>query len=145
MTQFPSVTVSLNVSENFLLVVPSAESSEAEKEYSLDGSIRFFDIDLSDKLDDSFEDLFTDNVGPSELQNIQRDSVTVPEDRKPIAIVFNNGELLLLWTQSVEFDEWVQRLQELAPIREKDDESVIIRTPENYFSATIYKHLVRED
>ena len=69
----------------------------------------------------------------------------LPEDKCPLVIVFATGETLLLWASEFELPEWVSRLQEFGQIRtEGNNDAILIRSEQNYFSATIYMHLEKE-
>lgn len=112
--------------------------------YKLAGNIHSIDTSIRNKLASTFrDDVFQNNI----QEGFDFDTFALPsaEDTHPLAIVFSNGELLLLWIAETDMAEWVTRLQEYGKIRvEERNESVLIRSKENYFSATIYMHLQRK-
>lgn len=74
------------------------------------------------------------------MVNFPREKIALPADKLPLAIVLNDGQILLAWVGRSEHADWVEALHEIAPLRsELADHEVLIRTSQNYFSATAYK------
>lgn len=123
------------------------EMGEIDEEIELEGKLRTVDTKLVNKLDSTFKSLsVVGNVKSKRASSLTIESVQLPPDEYPIALIFNDGELFLMWAQSLtDFHKWTSSLQKITATSQHQTEyTFLVKSARNYFKTTIYKCLERQ-
>ena len=89
------------------------EMGQLDVEIELRGKLRNLDTQLVNKLDPTFKNLsFSSYLKNKRATELTIGSVQLPSAEYPFALIFNDGEIIIIWTQSLEdFHKWTSRLQ----------------------------------
>ena len=78
------------------------------------------------------------------------DEIELPDDgfEHPMALIFEDGEMIIMWTDSKEiFEQWAAILQKIiAQVPDQDhrlNDYFLVRSSENHFTMTLYKCMQR--
>lgn len=128
--------------EFFLDGEPKAENEQQEPDeiIVLKDKLRRVDTALENKLIADYEAEFGTSIC---------DEIELPRDYPfPMALVFDDGEVLLLWLETQDrLDAWASTLTKLIATSESGEPArvdFLVRNAENHFTMTLYKCMVKK-
>ena len=128
--------------EFFLDGEPKAENEQQEPDeiIVLKDKLRRVDTALENKLVADYEAEFGTSIC---------DEIELPRDYPfPMALVFDDGEVLLLWLETQDrLDAWASTLTKLIATSESGEPArvdFLVRNAENHFTMTLYKCMVKK-
>ena len=106
----------------------------------LKDKLRWVDTALENKLVADYETEFGTSIC---------DEIELPRDYPfPMALVFDDGEVLLLWLETQDrLDAWASTLTKLIATSESGEPArvdFLVRNAENHFTMTLYKCMVKK-
>ena len=116
------------------------DDAEPSEEIKIGGKLRSFDTELQNELVENYKEELIDSYAGDD------NKIELPNDefQFPLALIFEEGEIFLMWLPSLElYNSWVELLTPLAAYMSVDN-NFLIRSEANYLTASVYKTLKRK-